>query len=82
MCNAEIEIQKLRNRYAKLALLFLGLGRNRRKLKVDDRSGDGYHWIPLVLLTSEHPLLSILGQRRAEKTSQKVEAFRFGKKEV
>ena len=41
--------------------------REERNFKVDDGSRDYHRWIPLVLLTSKHPLLLILGQRRAEK---------------
>ena len=39
---------------------------------MDGGSGDGYHSISLLLLTSEHPLLSVLGLRRAEKSIRKV----------
>ena len=47
-------------------------GPNRRKLKLGEGSRDGYRWIRLVPLTLKHPLVLILGQRRAEKSLRKV----------
>ena len=53
---------------------FLTISERRCQRSFNVRSADGYRSIPLVLLTSEHPLLSVLGQQRAEKSLRKLTA--------